>query len=86
MGFITVFTGPMFASKTTRLLGALERESYRSIREDDIVLIKHSIDTRHDSHVVKTHHGIVRHASMSVSRLSDAVLEPHVRVVCVDEG
>lgn len=76
----------MFASKTTRLLGALEREHYRSTREDDIILIKHSIDTRHETHVVKTHHGLIKHATLSASLLRDVVLEDYVRVVCIDEG
>ena len=53
-GKIVVFTGPMFASKTTRLLSQIERESYR-MRPEQIVLIKHSIDSRHGSLVVGTH-------------------------------
>jgi thymidine kinase len=76
----------MFASKTTRLLGALEREHYRSTRDDDIILIKHSLDTRHESHLVKTHHGLVRHATLSASTLRDVELPPYARVVCIDEG
>jgi thymidine kinase len=84
-GKIVVYTGPMFASKTTRLLSQIERESYR-MRPEQIVLIKHSIDARHGSLVVGTHQGSVKHASMVADMLLPITLDESVRVVCIDEG
>lgn len=75
----------MFASKTTKLLAQIERESYRN-KEDAIVLIKSAIDARHGSQVVGTHRGIVRYATVSTDALMPLELGAHVRVVCVDEG
>lgn len=84
-GKIVVYTGPMFASKTTRLLSQIERESYR-MRPEQIVLIKHSVDARHGSRLVGTHQGAVKHASIVSDLLLPLTLDDCVRVVCIDEG
>ena len=85
---IHVYTGPMFASKTTRLLSCIERESYRVTCKDALLLIKHSIDGRHGERTVGTHHGIVRHATVTtdaLAKVNRGDLEG-VEAICVDEG
>jgi thymidine kinase len=85
---IHVFTGPMFASKTTRLLSCIERESYRARCRDAILLVKHSIDGRHGDRIVGTHHGLVRHATVTtdvLDKVNRGDLEG-VEAICVDEG
>jgi thymidine kinase len=86
MGSLTVFCGPMFASKTTRLLAAMERESYRCTAADSILLIKHSVDSRHGDLSVGTHHGLIRHATRVASRLLDVDVSATTESVFVDEG
>lgn len=86
MGSLTVFAGPMFASKTTRLLAAMERESYRCTTADAILLIKHSIDGRHGDMSVGTHHGLIRHATVTATRLSEVRMSETTESVFVDEG
>lgn len=50
----TVFVGPMFSSKTTRLLSALERYKYQHKK---IVVFKPSIDDRYGVDSVVSHSG-----------------------------
>ncbi len=49
-----VYTGPMFGSKTTRMLAAIDRYSYQNKR---IVAFKPSIDDRYDDSAIVTHSG-----------------------------
>jgi thymidine kinase len=49
-----VFTGPMFGSKTTRLLDAIDRAGYQKKR---VALFKASMDDRYSSTYVCTHSG-----------------------------
>ena len=84
-GNITVFTGPMFASKTTRLLSRIERESYR-LAEDQIVLVKPLKDARHGVETVGTHKGSFRPATIVTELLNTVSFTDRVRVVAIDEG
>lgn len=49
-----VFAGPMFSSKTTKLLSTLERYRYQKKK---IVVFKPKIDTRYDDSAVVSHSG-----------------------------
>lgn len=82
---IKVFTGPMFAFKTTELLRCVQVELYRTAPES-IVLVKHSCDARYGDTVVATHDGTKRPATFSATRLGDLALPAGTAVVCVDEG
>lgn len=84
---LAVFVGPMFSSKTTKLLLALERFKYQHRR---IMVFKPSIDDRyHESEVVS--HGGWHHTAVTVKegkdifeKLSEAEHAP--QVVAVDEA
>jgi thymidine kinase len=84
---LAVYVGPMFSSKTTKLLLALERFKYQHKR---IMVFKPAIDDRYsDSEVVS--HGGWHHTAVTVKagndlleRLSEAESPPHV--VAVDEA
>lgn len=52
---ITVYCGPMMASKTTHLLIDAERARFR---RDEVVIVKPKIDTRYAADSVITHMGI----------------------------
>ncbi len=54
MGHLEVITGPMFSGKTDELLRRLRR---LQIAKKSIVLIRPSIDTRHDQENVYSHSG-----------------------------
>lgn len=49
-----IYTGPMFGSKTTRLLATIDRYRYQNKR---IVAFKPAIDDRYDSSSIVTHSG-----------------------------
>jgi len=51
---LVVFTGPMFSSKTTRLLDALDRATYQ---KKTVALFKASMDNRYSKTAVCTHSG-----------------------------
>lgn len=84
---LAVFVGPMFSSKTTKLMLALERFKYQHKR---IMVFKPAIDDRYsDSEVVS--HGGWRHPAITVKdgpdifgKLSEAESPP--QVVAVDEA
>ena len=50
----TIYTGPMFGGKTSKMLADLEREKYRKKK---IILFKPEKDNRYSSNEVKTHSG-----------------------------
>ena len=52
---LTVFTGPMFGSKTTRMLSVLERCSYQN---KSVIAFKPRMDDRYDSSHIVTHAGL----------------------------
>lgn len=51
----TIYTGPMFGSKTTRLLAEVDRLRYK---KRSVLLVKPSIDVRYDTNKITTHSGI----------------------------
>lgn len=55
LGTLTVYTGPMFAKKTTSLLGEVELALGKS---QSVEVYKPVIDTRNDADDVQTHDGI----------------------------
>lgn len=84
---LTVYVGPMFSSKTTKLLLQLERAKYQGKR---ILAFKPAIDVRYsDSQIVS--HGGWSHTALTVKdgadileKLSEAETTPEV--VAVDEA
>ena len=52
---LIVFTGPMFSSKTTKLLDALDRATYQ---KKNVILFKASMDNRYSTSAVCTHSGV----------------------------
>jgi thymidine kinase len=86
MATIEVFTGPMFAGKTT---GLLDRVHYFRGAGIPTLLVKHASDKRYDTGgTVTTHSGIVL-ACESASDVTDIAIltqnNPGVKVVAIDE-
>lgn len=83
----TVFCGPMFSSKTTKLLSALERFKYQHKR---VVVFKPSLDDRYSPSEVVSHSGwsypatTVKTGADILEALSQLDDEPDV--VAVDEA
>lgn len=50
----TIYTGPMFGSKTTRLLGDVDRLNYRG---KNVLAVKPKIDTRYSTDEITSHNG-----------------------------
>ena len=81
--YFNIFTGPMFGSKTTKMLAAIERASYQNKK---VIAFKPKMDNRYAEGEIVTHTGIkfpaynVRNGSeiKSLSRDCD--------VVAVDEA
>jgi thymidine kinase len=86
MATIEVFTGPMFAGKTT---GLLDRVHYFRGAGVPVLLVKHASDMRYDAgRTVTTHSGVTMacHSAHDVTEI--AVLTqntPDVKVVAIDE-
>jgi len=82
-----VYTGPMFSSKTSRLLSSLERYKYQHKR---IVLYKPEIDDRYSNSEVVTHGGLkmpavcVKSGADIIEHLATLNENPHV--IAVDEA
>lgn len=83
----TVFTGPMFSSKTSRLLAALERFKLQGKR---VMVFKPSVDDRYSDTDVVTHSGwrqpalVVKDGAAILQLLTEANEPPDV--VAVDEA
>lgn len=73
-GTITLFTGPMFAGKTTRLIELFDQE--------DTVAIKPLIDTRHPVGWIISHTG----ARIPCAMLGENVVSERTKKVLIDEG
>ena len=85
MATIEVFTGPMFAGKTTGLLDRVHAFRGAGV---PVLLIKHASDTRYAGTAVTTHSGVALEAkaAVDVEALHALVAEhPDVKVVGVDE-
>lgn len=52
---LTVYTGPMFGSKTTKMLSVLERASYQN---KNVIAFKPKMDDRYASSEIVTHTGL----------------------------
>jgi thymidine kinase len=81
-----VFTGPMFGSKTSKLLAAIERYKYQS---RGVRVFKPKMDSRYEDQRIVTHTGLSVPAScVSHGReVIDAVLsDPDCDVVAIDEA
>jgi thymidine kinase len=84
-----IFTGPMFGGKTTRLLGAIERDI---LRKHNVKSFKPKIDDRYAANEITTHIG-ASHPAIPVSSGADIVqyvenmtaLHQKVDSVAVDE-
>lgn len=82
-----VYTGPMFSSKTSRLLASLERYKYQHKR---IVIYKPEIDDRYGDTEVITHAG-AKMPAVCVKTGTDiiehlATLDENPHVIAVDEA
>lgn len=82
-----VYCGPMFSSKTSRLLTTLEKYKYQHKK---VVVFKPSIDDRYSTSEVVTHGGwkttavCVKTGAEILEYLTNLESEPHV--VAVDEA
>ena len=86
MATIEVFTGPMFAGKTTGLIDRMVSFAGAGVKT---LLIKHASDTRYATSAVTTHSGVALEAkpATDVDALHNLVAShPEVRVVGVDEA
>jgi len=82
----TMFVGPMFGSKTSRLLAAVERYKYQS---RGVLVFKPRMDTRYESEKIVTHTGLtVGAACVGHGReiTAAALADPECDVVAVDEA
>ena len=59
-----IFTGPMFGSKTTKMLSVIERYQYQGKK---VIAFKPSMDDRYGESFISTHSG----AKISAVRVSD---------------
>jgi len=83
----TVYTGPMFGSKTSRLLMELERYKYQHKR---VAVFKPLIDDRYSNQEIVTHSGW-KHAAVCVKEGSDVLKhmvedDSNPEVVAIDEA
>ena len=83
----TIFCGPMFSSKTSRLLMELERYKYQ---HKQVVVFKPQIDARYSTCEIVTHGGwnhpaiCIKEGADILQVLSEMEIEP--RVIAVDEA
>jgi thymidine kinase len=85
MATIEVFTGPMFAGKTT---GLIDRTLYFRRAGVPTLLVKHSSDTRYAGHAVVTHNGVALDCEPAGNVTDIALLtqqHPDTKVVAIDE-
>ncbi len=80
-----IFTGPMFGSKTTRMLASLERFTYQNLR---VMAFKPRMDDRYTEKEISTHSGTTFPATLvsNGKEIWDAVTEYKPDVVGVDEA
>lgn len=83
-GSLIVYCGPMFGSKTTRLLSAIDRYTYQN---KSIIAFKPRIDNRYDLNEITTHSGL-KYPAVCVSNaaeMKDIIGENKIDVVAMDE-
>jgi len=80
-----IFTGPMFGSKTTRMLGALERYKYQ---HKSVLAFKPRMDNRYSESRITTHSGMTFPACVVTSgaEILDEVQKQDPDVIAVDEA
>lgn len=86
MAIIEMWTGPMFAGKTTNMLGRVYEWQQAGV---EVLLLKHAADKRYgDGTSVTTHEGVTLAAELAenVEDLHQAIYyRPTAKVVAVDE-
>ena len=81
--YFIVFTGPMFGSKTTRMLSAIERAVYQNKR---VITFKPKMDNRYSEGEIVTHTGM-RYVAKNVNTGEEIFrLSEDYDVVAVDEA
>ena len=80
---LVIFTGPMFGSKTSRMLSALDRAKYQSKK---IVAFKPKIDQRYADEDIVTHTGLRWNANCVSSGSEILKLSKDADIVAVDEA
>jgi thymidine kinase len=81
--YFIVFTGPMFGSKTTKMLAAIERASYQNKK---VIAFKPQMDDRYSQGEIVTHTGMrfTAHNIKSGKQIID--LSKEYEVIAVDEA
>jgi len=80
-----IFTGPMFGSKTTRMLGTLERYHYQN---KSVIAFKPRMDNRYSDEKIMTHSGMTFPARIVISGadIKEIVQQEDPDVIAVDEA
>jgi len=80
-----IFTGPMFGSKTTRMLGTLERYKYQNKK---VLAFKPRMDNRYSEDKITTHSGMTYVACVVAngSEILEMVKEENPDVIAIDEA
>ena len=82
-GSLTVICGSMFSGKTEELIRLVRRAMHARKR---VQVFKSSLETRCETTVIRTHDGVTFTAhSISDSREMEALIEPDVQVVGIEE-
>lgn len=83
-GNITLFIGPMFAGKTTKLLLQLEAKETKG---NKCILIKHKCDDRYSDTEVISHDKFQKRTAVKTEYLNDLILQAmKYDVIGIDEG
>jgi len=86
---IIVFTGPMFGSKTTRLLAAIDRYT---IQRKNVFVFKPRMDIRYDMSKITTHNGgsidayVVENGEDIIQKIRDVDLLDFPDIIAIDEA
>lgn len=86
--YFTIYTGPMFGSKTTKLMSDIDRSLYKGRK---VVAFKAKRDNRYTQESISTHTGAsypafcIEHAEEIYSYLTDNMINSNT-VVAVDEA
>lgn len=85
MAHIEIFTGPMFAGKTT---GLMDMVLYYRTLNVPVLLVKHASDTRYAGTAVVTHdhRALECEPARSVSDIAILVEKHNARIVAIDEA
>jgi thymidine kinase len=85
MATVEVFCGPMFAGKTTRLLGRISQ--FRDLGVE-VLVIKHATDKRYADHAIATHDGqrLDAFVANSGNDIQTLLVNHPAKVVAIDEA